>query len=242
MIQLVQPNTGARDFAGWCHRFARAVFNAPLVAGLDSATKAANATEYRHHTRAMPDVAVPLWFDHDGDYDGTGVKNWGHVVVYVPGAGFLSSPGYAKFDASGREIPSQEWFASIEAVERTFNARFRFWSEDINGLRVAQAAPSTGGDTEEEEEVMSRTAIAKPIGGVDVEVTIFEFDSGWEHVFTSTNTTTAPAGQVSGQVYNRNVALAYGCPSACPIIYVTAGHYDKVKSENKARRESLAAR
>lgn len=148
--QIVEPNTETRDFTGWCHRHTRGVFGAPLVAGLNSATKAADATEYRHHTREMPDVAVPVWFDHVGDYDGTGRKNWGHVVSWIPFVGlFLSSPGHAKLDAFGREVPSQQWFSSIEAIERTFDAQFRFWSEDINGLRVAQ--PATPQHREEED-------------------------------------------------------------------------------------------
>ena len=130
MKQLVQPRADTTDGAGWCHRMARGVFGAPLVAGLYSATKAADATKHRHATRAMPNVAVPVWFDHDGDYDGTGVKNWGHVVVWIPGRGFLTSPWYLKH--------GQEWYSTIEDIERTFRAKFRFWSEDINGLRVAE--------------------------------------------------------------------------------------------------------
>lgn len=150
--QIVTPNTGVTDFSGWCHRFARSVFNAPWVAGLDSATKAANATRYRHYAREMPDASALLWFDHWGDYDGTGVKNWGHVVVWVPGRGFLSSPAYPRRDASDREVPSQDWFSSIAAVERTFAAPYRFWTEDINGLRVVEPVSEI---IREEEDIMA---------------------------------------------------------------------------------------
>lgn len=136
MKQIVAPRTGVTDGAGWCHRMARAVFNAPLVYGLDSATKAANATKYRHTTRKMPNVAVPVWFWHYGTYGGV-TGEFGHVVVWVPGRGFLTSPWYL---AHG-----QEWYSTLEEVERRFNSKYRFWSEDINGLRVAQPAskPST---------------------------------------------------------------------------------------------------
>lgn len=127
-VQIVSPRTGTRDGTGWCLRFTQSVFGAPAMH--ESATIAANNTRLRHETRDMPNVAVPVWFDHWGTY-GSPLRyaNWGHVVAWVPGHGFLSSP------ASGY---GQQWFPSIDAVERAFNAKFRFWSEDINGLRVAQ--------------------------------------------------------------------------------------------------------
>lgn len=90
---------------------------------------------------------------------------------------------------------------------------------------------SSGGDAEEEDEDMSRPmTMAKVVKGNEVEVTTSWPETGEERVFTSTNTP-------EGQSYNRNVALAYGCAPQMPIIYITASHYDKVKAENKARRE-----
>lgn len=135
-VQLAEPNTFTRDATGMCLRFAQSVFGAPVAHR--SATDAANATKFRHHTKQMPDVAALVWFDHYGTYQNE-YANWGHVVAWVPGNGFLSSPG-AGF--------GQQWFPSIDAVERTFNATFRFWSEDINTLRVAEpinAAKTSGG-------------------------------------------------------------------------------------------------
>lgn len=117
---------------------ARAVFNAPLVYGLDSATKAADATKYRYTTRTMPSVAVPVWFDHWGTYGGI-YGSWGHVVAWVPGRGFLTSPWYL---AHG-----QEWYSSLEDIERIFNAKYRFWSLDINTLQVAGASSSPTPDS-----------------------------------------------------------------------------------------------
>lgn len=99
-------------------------------------------------------------------------------------------------------------------------------------LKLAQhyASTPTPQDQEDEDEDMSRpTTIAKVIKGNEVEVTTF-WPDGTEHVYGSTNT-------AEGQAYNRNVALAYGCAPQMPIIYITASHYDKIKAENKARRE-----
>lgn len=137
--QLVAPNTFTKDATGMCLRFAQSVFGAPVAHR--SATDAANATKFRHHTREMPDVAALVWFDHYGTYQGE-YANWGHVVAWVPGNGFLSSPG------SGY---GQQWFPSIDAVERTFNAKFRFWTEDINTLRVAEPAQTKPVEMPEEE-------------------------------------------------------------------------------------------
>lgn len=96
-----------------------------------SATEAANATNLRYYSRTMPSVSVPVWFDHWGTYQGK-YANWGHVVVWVPGRGFLSSPGVGF---------GQLWLSSLEEVEKTFNAKYRFWSLDINTLQVAKAPP-----------------------------------------------------------------------------------------------------
>ncbi|MGO3147075.1 MAG: hypothetical protein ACTIJ6_05280 [Leucobacter sp.] len=156
MEQLVKPRTGVTDGAGWCHRMARAVFNAPLVYGLDSATKAANATKYRHTTRKMPNVAVPVWFWHYGTYGGV-TGEFGHVVVWVPGRGFLTSPWYL---AHG-----QEWYSTLEEIERRFNAKYRFWSEDINGLRVAEPKSIPVDEPEEEDEDMWKPTVHTRLDG-----------------------------------------------------------------------------
>jgi hypothetical protein len=124
--QTASVNTGVQDRAGWCLRFVQSVFNAPVKH--PSAWAAWNATTLKHQDRNLPNVAVPCWFSHIGNYDGTGMKNWGHVVAYIPGSGFLSSPG------SGY---GQKWFGSIEEIERYFRCTYVGWSEDINGLQVA---------------------------------------------------------------------------------------------------------
>ncbi len=102
-------------------------------------------------------------------------------------------------------------------------------------LKLAQnyaSAPTTQ-DQEDEDEDMSRpTTIAKVTKGNEVEVTTF-WPDGTEHVYGSTNT-------AEGQAYNRNVALAYGCATQMPIIYITASHYDKIKAENADKRKAAA--
>jgi hypothetical protein len=114
--------------AGWCLGFVQSVLGAPV--NYRSATLAANAVTDMHTDRDIPSgVAVPVWFDHWGTY---GIPpeygNWGHVVVHMTDGRFLSSP------LNGR---GQQWFNSITEIEAAFNAKFRGWSTDINGLQVA---------------------------------------------------------------------------------------------------------
>ena len=103
----------------------------------ESATKAFHATHHRHTTRSLPDVAVLLWFSHWGTY-GSPPRwdNWGHVAVWVPGRGILSSPvtnGYV----NGKPVSTQEWFSSIAQLEKAINGTYLGYTEDLNGLRVA---------------------------------------------------------------------------------------------------------
>lgn len=126
---LVTLNLNVKENAGWCLSFARQVFGAP--AGFAHATASWNAAKFRHETRSLPNVAVPLYFRWVNKIVGDpnfGV-NQGHVVVFVPGRGFLSSPGKGF---------GQQWFDSIVAVENYFGCTFVGWTEDINGKRVAE--------------------------------------------------------------------------------------------------------
>lgn len=110
-------------------------------------------------------------------------------------------------------------------------------SFNVGSIIAAVAASNTSpAAPEEEDEEMNRPiCIAKPVGGSNVEVTIFSFDTGEEHVYSSTSTK-------EGIEYNRNVAMTYGCAPQAPVSYITASHYDKIKSENAATRKRLAAR
>lgn len=133
MLQLVQPNLEITDGAGWCLRFTQSVWGAPVR--YNSAWDAWEATEYKHGTgEALPeDASCVVWFSHFGTY-GTPptYANWGHVVTWVPGKGFLSSPGQGY---------GQQWFNSTTEIERYFRASYVGWTEDINGLRVIEPGP-----------------------------------------------------------------------------------------------------
>lgn len=132
-ISLVKPNLGFKVLAGNCLAMAQGIAGAAIMH--PSATAAANATKKRHHNRAIPNAVCVLWFDHWGRYGMPGREvyaNWGHVVVYVPGKGFASSSPVAG------ETSAPYYYNSIGAVERAFNATFRFWTEDINGTIVCQ--------------------------------------------------------------------------------------------------------
>jgi hypothetical protein len=126
--QLVTPQV-VNDNAGMCLRFTQSVYGAPVKYA--SAWDAWNATTLKHLDRDLPPVSVPLWFSHYGTYGAPPTyANWGHVVAYFPDRGqFLSSPGNGYGHA---------WLNSIEEVERMFNSTYVGWSEDLNGLQIAQ--------------------------------------------------------------------------------------------------------
>lgn len=142
---LVTPNLNVSEAAGNCLIFTRKVFGAP--AGIPSARESWDATQYKHRDFNFPNVAVPVYFDHVGTYGNPPVrKNWGHVVAYIPGRGYFSSPNRG---AGG------VWYQSIGEVEKAFNANYLGWTEDINGKRVAI---NEGGDmpiTKEQEQVVA---------------------------------------------------------------------------------------
>jgi hypothetical protein len=124
--QLVNPNTSITMPAGWCLGLVQRVYGAP---GLhNTAWQAWEATKLKHLDQDFPPVSVPVWFDHWGTYGGV-YGRFGHVVAWVPGQGFLSSPG------SG---VGQKWLKTIKEIERFYNCTYVGWSEDINTVRTAQ--------------------------------------------------------------------------------------------------------
>lgn len=141
--QLSPLNFNVRAQAGACLIQAQNVVGAG--GGPHSATAAANATKHRHTGGKLPrDAAVAVWFSHWGTYwnyklgrDTT--EDYGHVVIWSPWAfdgrgGFYSSPAWGTGGL---------WLETIAEVERTFNCKYRFWSEDLNGVRICAplAAP-----------------------------------------------------------------------------------------------------
>jgi hypothetical protein len=98
---------------------------------------------------------VPAWFSHYGTYGNPpSYENWGHVVAYVPGSGFLSSPGAGY---------GSQWFNTIEDVERYFNASYVGYSLDINTLIVAEETPEP--PTPKEDEDMAIGAFYRVLHG-----------------------------------------------------------------------------
>lgn len=154
-LQTVAPNLAATDLAGACLRFVQRVFHNLNPDYHRSAWIAWQHAIHKSYDRNFPDdVAVPVFFSHWGTYDdGRGQYgpdparpywgNWGHVVSRVPGKGYLSSPTYGE---------GSQWFPSIEAVERAFNAEFAGWALDVGGLNVAWPATPPATTTEPEPE------------------------------------------------------------------------------------------
>lgn len=118
---------------------AQSIVGAPVM--YPSATVAANATRFRHATKSMPNAVCVVWFDHWGTYGQPGREyydNWGHVVIWDPVTGkFWSSTPRAG------HLEGPWAYSTIAEVERAFNCTFRFWTEDINGLRVCQPATAS---------------------------------------------------------------------------------------------------
>lgn len=138
-IQLIQPDTTVCEAPGYCLGMATKVFFGSQ-GGYGCATDAWNASPTKNGSRDLPPVAIPCFFSWTGTIDGW-TKDWGHVVVYIPGRGFLSSPGRWS-DPYG-----QQWFDSLEAIERWFGCTYVGFTLDImpNGTVAAitdEPAPS----------------------------------------------------------------------------------------------------
>jgi hypothetical protein len=112
-----------------CLGFATAVFSVPNK--YEYATAAWKATEYGHSpSEPLPDVPVPVWFSWSGTIPGGGYGDWGHVAVWVPGRGVLSSPFSTNY--------KQQWFDTPQKlIAYLGSGTYVGWSEDINDVRVA---------------------------------------------------------------------------------------------------------
>jgi LysM repeat protein len=129
--QIRSANPNAKSYPGYCLQLVtESFFTTP--GGHATARNAWDASGTKNTSRQLPNVQVPVWFSWVGTIDGV-YKDWGHVVTYFPGRGFLSSPGKWT-DGYGNQ-----WFSSIEAVERWFNAPYLGFTLDIP-MRGAVAA------------------------------------------------------------------------------------------------------
>lgn len=143
MKQLVTPWYGGQAGAGACLYMSQLVVRAG--GGPYSATVAANATQYRHHDRNFPRTSIcVLWFDHWGRYQDYRngqfrYENWGHVVIWDPSA-FGGTGGFFSSRRSG--YGDGEWFRTVPEVEVSFSSKYRFWTEDLNGVRVCEPTSS----------------------------------------------------------------------------------------------------
>ena len=142
---LVPPRKWVIDGPGWCLRYAQSFFGAPAM--YNSAWEAWEHQQFRHPaSEPLPDVPVLIWFEHWGTYGPTGAErygNWGDVRIHVPGDAIYGAPITGTASGTSR-------VGTIQEIERGIGARYVGWSEDINGLRVAepytQPAPTpTGG-------------------------------------------------------------------------------------------------
>ena len=204
--QLVTPNLSTQDNAGFCLRFTQTVWGAPVRYA--TAWEAWEATQLKHSvTENLPtDVGVLVWLDHYGTYGGV-TGQYGHVVSWIPGKGYLSSPtnGYG-----------QKWLGSIEEVERAYNAVYVGWSEDINGLQVATINQKPKPKTRKEEPKMMLCHKPQPDGSL----MFLLFGDNFYLEFTGQDAANAFAGQIGS--------------SSAP---VSQSFFDKVKAEVEAGRK-----
>lgn len=113
------------DWYGYCLAVVQHMFGTGWAGS--TAADAWNRAEGKHTDRSLPaGVAVPIYFDHWGDY-GYGYQNYGHIVVYKDGL-FYSSPLSHK--------PTADVFGSIEEIERKYRAQYIGWAESVGPHRV----------------------------------------------------------------------------------------------------------
>jgi hypothetical protein len=143
MNALRPANANTQGVPYRCLDFATRVFNVPNK--YDFAWQAWSNAQYRHPTsESLPDVPVPVWFEWTGLVDNVRA-NWGHVAVWFPGKGVLSSP----FSINQK----QQWFDTPQKlITYLGSGSYVGWSEDINGVRIA--------DVTKEDDMTTQEAIA----------------------------------------------------------------------------------
>ncbi len=129
------------DWLGWCLGYVTAAFSTPDKYKVWRAIWAWNGCAQKHYDRDFPkDVYFLIWFNHWGVYDNSGDNSWGHVAIaYVNSlTGNLSI-----YSSPISHKPLADTWTSIEQVERNYSSSYLGWSEDNNGYRVVEPAPTT---------------------------------------------------------------------------------------------------
>lgn len=141
MNSLREANVNTQGKPYYCLDMATRVFGVPNR--YNFAWEAWSNAQFRHGTsEPFPSVPVPVWFEWTGTVDGV-KQNWGHVAVWFPGKGLLSSPFSTNY--------KQQWFETpAKLIAYLGGGSYVGWSEDINGVRVA--------DTQEDDMYQGKTA------------------------------------------------------------------------------------
>lgn len=166
---LVPPRLGTTDRPGMCLQFAQSFFGAPVRHR--SAWHAWLAQKLRHGPEVpLPDVPVLLWFEHwgayddgNGPYDGHPVGesgNWGDVRIHVPGDAIYGAPITGHREGQSR-------VAYISDIERGIGATYVGWSEDINGLRVAEPGEEDDMFTDDDRKLL--TSVKRALFDIEIE-------------------------------------------------------------------------
>lgn len=122
--QLVKFNLSQKGRSGWCLEYVRKGFGAPAVE--PSAWQAWQKAKYKHTgSRTMPKVQVPVFFS----YIENGI-NYGHVVAWIPGKGFYSSPY--------NNLTTKAVLKTLGEVERIYGCKYVGWAEDVSKVRVVK--------------------------------------------------------------------------------------------------------
>lgn len=126
MKQLIQPNLNVKGSIDYCLAYAQTIFGVKPF--YPNAWTAWMNTKYKHLDQNFPkDAAILQWYSYilNGE-------NLGHVTVNIPGKGIYSSPW--QIETSYAVLPL------VSEVERIYGVKYVGWSEDIEGVRVAQPA------------------------------------------------------------------------------------------------------
>lgn len=168
----------------------------------------------RHFDRPPLGIAVPIWFDHWGNY-GTPptFKNWGHVATRLPDGRVLSSPFWPK--TYGYDI-----FPDIDSMMKALggNAKYLGWSEWLHDTQIVSyredEKPSTPESGQEEDEEMKNIGFwyYTDKSKKTISYMLVNFGSG----FVSEYGNGTGNGPMSG-AYNNPIAAAAGTGSYAQI-------------------------